>query len=238
LHYFNVFQLCFKDRNYIFYAGTIAVSEYTYKKFRPLKGYYRLIRSGRVNKKTWLQAYEQSSKYLSRQLVSAIKSIVSGYPENTKIFVTSDHGQLLGEGGVFGHGHLLDDNLIRVPLYVYGDVSIPDQKWVSLNNLYYWAQGKYVTQPYALSEVFEARDKKGNLYPSYRIAVYYKDYKGIFNVDDWKWECWKTYNGEEEVPEEAKKEMMRIVLNHLKKGLVREKARELGKKLAKVKKPS
>jgi hypothetical protein len=34
------------------------------------------------------------------------------------VIVTSDHGQLLGEGGRYGHGFFLDDELVKVPLYV------------------------------------------------------------------------------------------------------------------------
>ena len=34
------------------------------------------------------------------------------------IIVTSDHGQLLGEGGRYGHGYFMDEALLRVPLYV------------------------------------------------------------------------------------------------------------------------
>ncbi len=34
------------------------------------------------------------------------------------VIVTSDHGQLLGEGGLYGHGTFLEDALLRVPLYV------------------------------------------------------------------------------------------------------------------------
>jgi hypothetical protein len=39
-------------------------------------------------------------------------------PKNTLYIVTSDHGQLLGERGRYGHGYFLDDALLKVPLYI------------------------------------------------------------------------------------------------------------------------
>jgi Sulfatase len=42
-----------------------------------------------------------------------------GLLENATVIFTSDHGQALGEGGFFGHGHFLHDPLVRVPLLVW-----------------------------------------------------------------------------------------------------------------------
>jgi hypothetical protein len=36
-------------------------------------------------------------------------------PENTWLIVTSDHGELFGEGGYFGHGPILHDKVFEVP---------------------------------------------------------------------------------------------------------------------------
>ena len=42
----------------------------------------------------------------------------TGYYEETLIVVTSDHGELLGERGLFGHQFSVDEELMRVPLIV------------------------------------------------------------------------------------------------------------------------
>ena len=39
------------------------------------------------------------------------------YLDNSLIIVTSDHGELLGDGGL-GHGYFLKDGLLRVPLWI------------------------------------------------------------------------------------------------------------------------
>ena len=52
-----------------------------------------------------------------------IRAIVAGLDsrgllENTVIIVTADHGELIGEHGLFGHGHSLYIDEIRVPLVI------------------------------------------------------------------------------------------------------------------------
>ena len=36
-------------------------------------------------------------------------------PKNTYITITSDHGELFGEEGYFGHGPILHDKVLEVP---------------------------------------------------------------------------------------------------------------------------
>jgi len=36
-------------------------------------------------------------------------------PENTNITVTSDHGELFGEQGFFGHGPIMHEKVFEVP---------------------------------------------------------------------------------------------------------------------------
>ena len=37
-------------------------------------------------------------------------------PQHTYVTVTSDHGELFGEGGYFGHGPINHDKVFEVPL--------------------------------------------------------------------------------------------------------------------------
>jgi glucan phosphoethanolaminetransferase (alkaline phosphatase superfamily) len=42
-------------------------------------------------------------------------------PKNTYVIVTSDHGELFGEGGYFGHGPIMHDKCFEVP-YLEGKI--------------------------------------------------------------------------------------------------------------------
>ncbi len=45
----------------------------------------------------------------------------AGALDDTIVFVTSDHGEALGENGEFAHRQALSPEVLRVPLWVYGD---------------------------------------------------------------------------------------------------------------------
>ena len=192
-------------------------------------------------KRLWKTLYDRESRYLAKNFEELIRILFEKFdPKNTLYVVTSDHGQMLGENGLYGHIYWLHDELLFVPLYIKNCCDTlpevtPPFHYISLTQIKdLILHGKMEPKEWALAESF-ATKKYGETVFVHRIAVYYKEYKGIFSVDDWKWECWKTYNGEEEVPEEIRKEMMKIVIRHLKKGLMMKKARELGKKLKKKK---
>jgi len=63
----------------------------------------------------WRRVYPQHSA-LSVSRGIEIASIIMKY--DPLVIITSDHGQLLGEEGRFGHGFSLDEALLRVPIYV------------------------------------------------------------------------------------------------------------------------
>jgi hypothetical protein len=50
-------------------------------------------------------------EYIDRQ----IGKLMSKAPDNTHIIVTSDHGELFGEGGYFGHGPIMHEKCFEVP---------------------------------------------------------------------------------------------------------------------------
>jgi len=219
-------------------------------------GYNDKILNGKIDADLWKVRYKEFSEYLARKLDTLIQSILEKTEKDVLIIITSDHGQLFGENGFYGHGKLLLDELLFVPLYIFYPVPIDtkttrkNDKWISCKNIYNLINS-YVNrnlktddilyEDFALSELYGCTKKYNNKIvrtPCYKIAVYYKDYKGIFNVDEWKWECWKTYNEEEEVPEEAKEEMMKIVLKHLRTAAVKDRVKEKIKKLLPKKKAS
>ena len=161
--------------------------------------------------------YREFTKYLAKYVGSIIESLEKKGVE--RIIVVADHGQMLGEHGAYGHTWWMYDELLRVPMYIKG-IEVVNGDWISLTDVRNALnRGKIAGGTYALADSFAMKDKDYRNMPKYRIAVYYKDYKGIFNVDDWKWESWKTYDGSEDVPENARKEMQKIVLRHLKGAL-------------------
>ncbi|QCC51770.1 sulfatase [Halapricum salinum] len=60
--------------------------------------------------------------------------------ENTIIVLFSDHGELFGEDGIYGHNFSMNDGLIRVPLIIYDPINAIDEcsqeSIVQLNDLY------------------------------------------------------------------------------------------------------
>lgn len=53
----------------------------------------------------------EAVKYLDR----AIEELFDLLPENTFVTITSDHGELFGEDGYFGHGPIRHDKVLEVP---------------------------------------------------------------------------------------------------------------------------
>ncbi len=63
----------------------------------------------------WKDAYPRHARLAVQRMLEMLPRLVERDP---LIIVTSDHGQLLGEKGRLGHGYTLDDEVVRVPLYV------------------------------------------------------------------------------------------------------------------------
>jgi hypothetical protein len=63
----------------------------------------------------WPLVYPEHATLAIRRALEAVEFVEQFDP---LVIVTSDHGELLGEGKRYGHGFFLDDELLRVPLYV------------------------------------------------------------------------------------------------------------------------
>jgi Sulfatase len=68
-----------------------------------------------VREMGWGRGYAKGAAAAIEEALEAVDGLLKYDP---MIVVTSDHGQLLGEGGRYGHGYFLDEELLRVPLYV------------------------------------------------------------------------------------------------------------------------
>jgi len=62
------------------------------------------------------QSYPRHAAYATRRALEIIHAL-KGYLDRSLVIVTSDHGELLGDGGI-NHGYFLKDGLLRVPLWV------------------------------------------------------------------------------------------------------------------------
>lgn len=67
----------------------------------------------------WARAYDSQAKGL-REVISRQMAILDerGLLDNSMVILTSDHGQLLGEHDLAGHGVFLYDEVVKVPLMV------------------------------------------------------------------------------------------------------------------------
>ncbi len=162
----------------------------------------------------------------------------------TLFIVTSDHGQMLGEYGKIGHGTFLYDELLLVPLLIrYPESFEPvdpvneiDEKWLSLVDLKRLVKLILRGEPRKLPSLYKKMafaesygihtatirsylepDEWRNiqrLYDNYRVAIYYKTYKAIFNVNKWEFTEIKSFahdKPDEEVLARMKKEVVRFL---------------------------
>jgi len=165
--------------------------------------------------------------------------------EKSLIIVMSDHGQLLGEHGRLGHGVFLYDELLRVPLLIKypkdAEIKIMSKKseYVSLVKLKQLilevAKNELKGDGVLCSETvfsecygigmkideLKTEEEKRNIgiLDNYRIAIYHGDFKGIFNVEDWRFEEILSYNPNKEITREVVEELKRKAVNFLKNSL-------------------
>jgi hypothetical protein len=66
----------------------------------------------------WERLYEKASVKAMRYGTELIRDLMKRFGDNQIIILTSDHGQLFGEHGFIGHGTVLYDEVIKVPLLV------------------------------------------------------------------------------------------------------------------------
>ncbi len=162
-----------------------------------------------------LEAYRKEIVYTSakvRELFQLLRE--SGQFDRSLVIIVSDHGQLFGRKGRIGHGVFLDDECIRVPLFIkypLGDRTVIEKersgRYISITKLRGFIQegiqrGRFDETTLFDDTVFAEsfginirvdpgndveRRRKEEL-DKYRIAVYHKGHKGIFSVPEWKFD--------------------------------------------------
>ncbi|AIF70357.1 hypothetical protein PAP_09915 [Palaeococcus pacificus DY20341] len=165
-----------------------------------------------------------------------------GVFEDSLVVVVSDHGELIGERGKTLHGTFLYDELLRVPLMIKypssWDVEIEKREgYVSLTSLAsfligllegqvhsdgelysetVFAESYGVSNPIDPSLLSEAEKIRYSELNRYRIAVYHRGFKGIFNVTEWNFENIISYDPTIEVTEDIVKHMKKEIVKFLK----------------------
>jgi len=186
--------------------------------------------------------YIKQVKYVSQRIIKIMKIFIEkGIFNDSFIIITSDHGQLLGEHGKFGHVCFLHDELIKVPLLIKYPSNkniekIDTEELISLTRLKdiiknviqkdivndrilysktvfaeSFGIGGITVKPKTIQEKLNVEQLE-----KYRIAVYHKNFKGIFNVTDWKFEEIKSYDSNIKITQKIKKDLKKEVIKFLK----------------------
>jgi arylsulfatase A-like enzyme len=66
--------------------------------------------------KIWQRNYPKHANNAIKKAIEIIKTL-KNHLDNSLIIITADHGELLGDGGIF-HGYFLKDGLLKVPLWI------------------------------------------------------------------------------------------------------------------------
>ncbi|ASJ05727.1 sulfatase-like hydrolase/transferase [Thermococcus barossii] len=181
------------------------------------EGFIRNILEGVIDQqalKKWKEMYPREVRYVSKKILEIIMILKEqNMFDNSLVIITSDHGQLLGEHGRIGHGTFLYDELLVVPLFIKYPTGLaleqcvcPSQ-YISLTRLRPLIQGivdgtistdEVLYSPVVFAESYGIHQNigqrvagKGEMIDNlekYRVAIYYRGFKGIFNVSDWKFE--------------------------------------------------
>ncbi len=176
----------------------------------------------------WRRGYAGQVERVAEVLADLIDDLDDSRAlENTLFIVTSDHGQLLGEGGRLGHGIYLDDELLRVPLWIRypasRDEGLPYAargRWLSLRMLpklvcaglgeamedtvYAESYGVHIDPGELPWE--EARRAARGL-DGHKIAVYHRNVKAVFDVEQGSFVEARNYWGDK--PDEEVLNMLR-----------------------------
>jgi len=93
----------------------------------------KAVIEGRRDKEFYLALYDGEVKFVDREIGRLIKFLKeSGLLSQTFIILTADHGEAFGEHNLyFTHGHILYEEILHVPLILYGEGVIPEGKVIT-----------------------------------------------------------------------------------------------------------
>jgi len=210
------------------------------------RGFVENLKTNRLDLslvKKWRKKYLKEVKYITRRILELINILKEKKVfDNSLIIVTSDHGQLLGEHRRISHGTFLYDELLKVPLLMKypKDSEIDyvryDSKYISLVRLKSFIlsvienkldNDAILYDDIVFAESYGIHQKVGELLKEgekknikqlekYRIAVYYNNFKSIFNVESWKFEGIISYDSNINITEDTTRRMKKNIIKLLK----------------------
>jgi arylsulfatase A-like enzyme len=106
------------DENWFGGEETERVTQAAFRKAKHLPSWF----TNEETRRMLVDGYDNSVRQFDRVMRDLFGRLEdSGVLDDTVVFVTSDHGELLGEDGRYEHGESLDPELLRVPLWIHGD---------------------------------------------------------------------------------------------------------------------
>lgn len=93
--------------------------------FKPATNYYRWpskggrVAAGSEDARRAVNHYDNGVRQFDMFVSQILDELqVKGYLKDALVVITGDHGEMLGETGVFGHQHSVDESVLTVPLVV------------------------------------------------------------------------------------------------------------------------
>jgi len=193
------------------------------------------------------KGYQKEVEYATKKILEMLRVLKNkNLFDNSLIIVTSDHGQLLGENNKIGHGIFLYDELLKVPLLIKypkeKKIKMVDlrENYISLTKLKPFilnftenkirddailysdvAFAESYGTTHAITTSNEVEDKLLEETDRYKIAIYYKNFKGVFDVERWDFEDVLCYTTDEEVSKDISNYMKKQVIKFLNSAIGR-----------------
>jgi len=119
-----------------------ALDSYTVDEYRLLCSWWFMDKGNLSPRETRVarDAYERSIAYMDGQIANLLDELRSREVlDDTVVVITSDHGEMFGEQGLYGHGNCLYRPVLEVPLLIVYPSSVP--------------QGLRVSKPVSLRDI-------------------------------------------------------------------------------------
>lgn len=188
----------------------------------------------------WKNRYSEFANYVFKKIDYFLKTLNKDVFEESLIIITSDHGQLLGENNRLGHGVFLDNELLFVPLFIkypsgwdVVEKNYQNREYISLVNLKKFILGIVDNNQYSsllysshvLAESFgvhysfeyfsKSEWERISVWDKYRIALFWDEFKAVFNVSDWVLEKIEPLSPNAILSEEKRRIIKKIITSHL-----------------------